>query len=82
MVRVVIESGHSVTLGGISLQGPLSFDADALPLGSETITSGVVVMAASGNIRTADYHPAHLAAPYWMALLFVLGLFYSAKVFR
>jgi len=82
MVRIVVESGHSITLEGVAFSGPLSFDVESFELPLETVTSGVCLVGSAGEVQVSEVHPAFASFGLWVCLFFVLGINFSAKVFR
>jgi hypothetical protein len=82
MVRIVVETGHSITLQGVTFTGPLSFDVESFELGSDTLTTGVCLVGASGEVQVSEVHPDFASFGLWVCLFFVLGINFSAKVFR
>jgi hypothetical protein len=82
MVRVVVESGHSVTFDGVSFVGPFEVDVDSFDISTGTVTTGVCLVGAGGSVQVSPIHPEFSVLGLWVSLFFVLGINLASKVFR
>lgn len=78
MVRLSITDTTAVAVAGETISGPCDIDVASVAHGSETITSGVVVVQAGAMHRVAEMHPQSQAImPLGVIVCFALGLFWA-----
>jgi hypothetical protein len=75
MLRLVITDGSSVQIGSATISGPVTFDADAVTVGSTLLESGCYVLHDGVLTKTAQVLPG-VAELLWSCMIFafILGV--------
>lgn len=80
MVSLHITDSSFVVSQGVTISGPCSLDVSSVVNGSETITSGVVLVHAGTVERLAELHPQTQAIlPLGATICFLLGLIWARQ---